>query len=182
MATDHSARPPILLITGAMAAGKSTIAQALAERTDHSVHLRGDVFRRMIVNGRVEMSARPSEEALRQLLLRYRAAAETAKLYCEAGFNVVYQDVVIGPIIEDVVAMYRGFPLYVVVLCPSANVIAQRENARAKTGYGNVTVAELQKGLEETPRIGRWIDTSDQSVEETIEVLLNGLGEAKIFK
>ena len=39
-----------------MAAGKSTIAQALAERLPKSVHLRGDLFRRMIVNGQAEMS------------------------------------------------------------------------------------------------------------------------------
>ena len=40
--------PSIILITGIMAAGKSTIAQALAEALPKSVHLRGDVFRRII--------------------------------------------------------------------------------------------------------------------------------------
>jgi adenylate kinase family enzyme len=45
----------IIVITGIQAAGKSTIAQALAERLPDSVHVRGDLFRRMIVNGRVEM-------------------------------------------------------------------------------------------------------------------------------
>ena len=47
--TDH---PQLILITGIMAAGKSTVAQHLAERLPNSVHLRGDVFRRMMVNGR----------------------------------------------------------------------------------------------------------------------------------
>ena len=41
----------IFLITGLMASGKSTVAQVLAERLPRSVHLRGDAFRRMIVNG-----------------------------------------------------------------------------------------------------------------------------------
>ena len=49
--------PQIVLITGAMAAGKSSLAQALAERLPCSVHLRGDSFRRMIVSGRAEMTA-----------------------------------------------------------------------------------------------------------------------------
>lgn len=57
----------IVLITGAMASGKSTVAQALAERLPRSVHLRGDVFRRMIVNGRAEMTFELSAEARRQL-------------------------------------------------------------------------------------------------------------------
>lgn len=42
----------VILITGNMAAGKSSVAQALAERLPQSIHPRGDVFRRMIVNGR----------------------------------------------------------------------------------------------------------------------------------
>ena len=53
-----------------MAAGKSTTAEALALKLDKCVHLRGDVFRRMISSGREEMSAAPSEEAVRQLYLR----------------------------------------------------------------------------------------------------------------
>ena len=50
-----------------MAAGKSTTAEALALKLDKCVHLRGDVFRRMISSGREEMSTAPSEEAVRQL-------------------------------------------------------------------------------------------------------------------
>jgi adenylylsulfate kinase-like enzyme len=57
--------PRILIITGLMAAGKSTIAQALAERLPRSVHLRGDVFRKMVVNGRADMSPDPSEACKR---------------------------------------------------------------------------------------------------------------------
>jgi uridine kinase len=34
----------IILITGVQAAGKSTVAQSLAERLPRSVHVRGDVF------------------------------------------------------------------------------------------------------------------------------------------
>ena len=35
-----------------MAAGKSTTAEALALKLDKCVHLRGDVFRRMIASGK----------------------------------------------------------------------------------------------------------------------------------
>jgi type II secretory pathway predicted ATPase ExeA len=42
----------ILIVTGVMAAGKSTAAQLLADRLPKAVHLRGDIFRRMIVTGR----------------------------------------------------------------------------------------------------------------------------------
>ncbi|HEY2553556.1 MAG TPA: zeta toxin family protein [Streptosporangiaceae bacterium] len=43
----------VFLVTGIQAAGKSTVAQALAKKFERSVHVRGDLFRRMMVNGRV---------------------------------------------------------------------------------------------------------------------------------
>ncbi|WP_334609849.1 AAA family ATPase [Micromonospora sp. CPCC 205546] len=67
--------PSVVLISGIMAAGKSTVAEALARRLPRAVHLRGDVFRRMVVSGRAEMTAEPSAEAWRQLRLRYDLAA-----------------------------------------------------------------------------------------------------------
>jgi len=60
----------IFLITGIMASGKSTVGELLAQNFPKSVHLRGDVFRKMMVKGRVEMSEDPTPEALYQLDLR----------------------------------------------------------------------------------------------------------------
>jgi chloramphenicol 3-O-phosphotransferase len=171
---------PIILVTGIQAAGKSTIAQALAERLDMSVHVRGDLFRRMIVNGRVEMGAvNPPPEAVRQLRLRYQLAAATADGYADAGFTVVWQDIIIGSYLADVVSMVRSRPLYVVVLAPRADVVQRREDdrrsARGKTAYkpGDESVAELDAHFRaETSKIGMWLDTSGQRVEQTVEDLL----------
>ena len=46
----------VVVITGIMASGKSTVAEALAKRFAKAVHLRGDIFRRMVVSGRAEMT------------------------------------------------------------------------------------------------------------------------------
>ncbi|MBX3064479.1 MAG: AAA family ATPase [Anaerolineae bacterium] len=164
----------VILITGIMASGKSTVAQRLAERLPKSVHLRGDTFRRMIVRGREEMTADYSPEAYRQLLLRYQLARITADAYCEAGFTVVYQDVILGAVLNDVVVELRRLrPTYVVVLCPSPEVVAQREAGRGKTGYGSWTPADLDRSLRnETPQVGLWLDTSALTVEETVDSIL----------
>ncbi len=169
--------PQIILITGNMASGKSTVAQALAERLPRSVHLRGDVFRRMIVNGQAEMGFALSEEAQRQLELRYELAIIAAKRYADAGLAVVYQDVIIGPWLSKIAAAFSGYRLAVVVLCPSAEVIAERERTRAKTGYpdGEAVFAFDRILREETSRIGFWLDNSSLSVEETVEKILNHL-------
>jgi len=171
---------PVILITGIQAAGKSSVAQAVAERLDPSVHLRGDVFRKMIVNGRASMgTADPSDEAVRQLRLRYRLAAQTADGYAEAGFSVVLQDIVLGGYLTEMVATIRTRPLYVVVLAPRPAIVAEREAARhlarGKTAYkpGDEGPAELDAHLrQETPRIGLWLDTSEQSLSQTAEELL----------
>ena len=40
----------IYLITGLMASGKSTVSDLLAKSIEKCVHLRGDVFRKMIID------------------------------------------------------------------------------------------------------------------------------------
>jgi chloramphenicol 3-O-phosphotransferase len=179
---DRMTTPHIVLVTGIMAAGKSTVAQALAERSPRSVHLRGDVFRRMIVNGRAEMTPALADEANRQLRLRYELAAAAALRYAQAGFTVVYQDVIIGPALRDVVELLKPAPrLYVVVLTPSPVVVAQREAGRDKTGYGAWTPEILDRGLRtDTPRIGLWLDTSAMTLGETVDAILARLPEALV--
>jgi predicted kinase len=173
--------PGVILITGIMAAGKSTVAQGVAERLPKSVHLRGDLFRRMIVNGRAEMHPDEDGEATEQLRLRYRLAATAADLYCAAGFTVVYQDVILGPMLDEVVHLFGAWPLRVVVLCPSPEVVAGREASRSKTGYGAWTVEALDRALRtETPRIGLWLDTSALTPAETVDTLLAHLGLANV--
>ncbi len=173
--------PVQILITGIMAAGKSTIAQALAERLPKSVHLRGDLFRRMIVNGRAVMDAPLSDEALGQLRLRYQLAAQAADGYLAAGFTVVYQDVIIGDVLNEVVAMRREWPLYVVVLCPSPAAALERDAHRHKQTYQSWTPEGLDQALrDETPHIGLWLDTSDLTVAETVDAIFNRLETARI--
>ena len=82
----------IYLITGLMASGKSTVSDLLAKSIEKCVHLRGDVFRKMIISGRENMSATPSAEAVRQLYLRYKLTADAARSYFDNGFSVVIQD------------------------------------------------------------------------------------------
>ncbi|CAM4058584.1 AAA family ATPase [Saccharibacillus endophyticus] len=163
-------QPCIILVTGIMASGKSTVGQLLAERFEKSVHVRGDLFRRLIVNDRKDMSPDAETDELDQLRLRYRLAVQAAETYLAEGFNVVIQDVVVGPILHEFVSYVKASPFHVVVLCPEAETVARREAARAKTGYGAWTVEALDNLLRnETPRVGLWLDSSHQTPEETVE-------------
>jgi predicted kinase len=171
----------IILITGNMASGKSTVAQSLAEQLPKCVHLRGDMFRRMIVTGQAEMTFELSSEAQAQLQLRYELAAEVAKRYVTAGFAVVYQDIVIGHALETVVAALRPHVVDVVILCPRPHAIAVREQSRDKRGYADsATIEAFDHVLRfQTPRIGYWLDSSDLTVSETVQSIVSYLKQVQ---
>ncbi len=163
-----------MLVTGIQAAGKSTIAQLLAERLPRSVHIRGDVFRRMVVGGRAEMTPSPSPEALRQLRLRHRLTAVACDEYAREGFTVVAQDVILGEHLTQIVDLITHRPLLVVVLAPRPEVVAERERARSKVAYDEWTITLLSQQLRaETPRVGLWLDTSEQAPGETVAEILD---------
>jgi energy-coupling factor transporter ATP-binding protein EcfA2 len=75
----------VVLITGVMAAGKSTVAELMAGRLPRAAHVRGDVFRRMIVSGREELLPVQTAEARSQLELCYRLSALVADEYPSHG-------------------------------------------------------------------------------------------------
>ncbi|WP_431981331.1 AAA family ATPase [Streptomyces qinglanensis] len=182
MAPAPSVRQEIYLITGIPAAGKSTIAQLLAERLPNSVHVRGDLFRRMVVNGRADMTADPSDEEVRQLRLRHQLTAKVVNAYFDAGFTVIAQDVILGDHLTEMVAQIHNRPLHVIALIPDSEAIASRDAHRPKTAYGTWAVAPLEHVLrKETPRIGLWLDTSALTPAQSVdEVLSRSRDEARI--
>jgi cytidylate kinase len=163
----------IYLITGVMASGKSTVSELLAKNINKSVHLRGDIFRKMIISNREEMNERPTEEAIRQLNLRYKLTAQVAKEYYENGFNVIIQDNYYGETINEMVIYLSPYKPKIVVLNPNVETVKQREQTRKKTGYTTFDIKRLYEGFnKETPKIGLWMDTSTMTPEETVEKIL----------
>jgi predicted kinase len=171
----------VIVVTGVMAAGKSTVAQGLAEALPRAVHVRGDVFRRMIVSGRVEMAPDDPDGAAEQLWLRYRLSATAADTYAESGFTTIVQDVILGADVPRYLGLLRTRPRHLVVLAPNPATIAAREAGRPKKGYGDWTIDALDRSLrDDTPRIGLWLDTSTESPAETVNRILSRLPEARL--
>jgi predicted kinase len=174
--------PQIIVVTGVMAAGKSTVSQLLAERFSRAVHLRGDEFRRVVVRGRADMSPHGDLEAERQLALRHSIAAHSANEYASAGFTVVVQDLFVGASLQPFLAKLTARPLSLVMLAPDVSTVMQRESERVKVGYGDLwSVRDFDHMVRtETPHIGLWLDSSQQTPAETVEEIVARLAEARI--
>ncbi len=159
----------VVVVTGAMASGKSTIAEALARSLPRAAHVHGDQFRRWIVSGAASMEPPLTEESVAQLQLRQSLAAQVARGYAGAGITAVVQDLYLGGLLDRMVSLLRGVPLRVVVLAPSAAELERRDAARGKRGYTGWTADQFDAELREaTPRIGLWIDSTGQSPEQTV--------------
>ncbi|MGY4719620.1 AAA family ATPase [Naumannella cuiyingiana] len=171
----------VIVITGAMAAGKSTVAELLSAQLPRSVHVRGDLFRRMIVNGREDMTPQPSPDALEQLALRYDLASHAADAYAARGFDAIVQDVIIGEHLASFISRIRTAERFLVVLSPTVSALEWREEQRQKAGYVHFSPGALDSQLrQETARIGYWLDSSAQTPQETVDDILDNLERARV--
>lgn len=142
-------------------------------RFARGVHLEGDFFRRCIVAGGEGVTPQPSPESLRQLQLRYQLAASAADAYFDHGFAVVVEDVVAGPFLSEYGSLIKSRPRQPVVLMPSRDVVARRDQRREAKGYGDWSVDQLYDLFaRDTPRLGIWLDSSDLTPDETVDEIL----------
>jgi predicted kinase len=84
--------PPIFLIVGAPATGKSTASRALAAKYPKSIAICVDDLRAMVVSGMVNPSQSWGSALTEQLQLARKCVTEMAKRYHAAGFAVVIDD------------------------------------------------------------------------------------------
>jgi predicted kinase len=169
-------KPILIVVTGIMAAGKSTIAQLLAQRFARGVHIEADVLQRMIVSGSVWVSlpGEPEGEAAQQLRLRLKHMCLLARSFFEGGFTVVLDDIIMGERWSHLQEELHGLPFSLVVLAPHADVVVgQRDVNRSKEPQGSAWATYLDHELRATMAgTGFWIDTSKQTPEETVDSIL----------
>ena len=171
----------LFVISGVMAAGKSTVARLLAGRLPKAVCVPGDAIRAMVVSGRVEMSPDAGADALGQLVLRYKGALAVAAVYLAAGFDVVVEDVIIGPVLRDFLALVPVDEFHLVFLDPATKAIGEREQGRGKTGYDAWQIEGLQRILrEDTDRVGLWLDSTGFTAEQTVDRILADPGASLV--
>ena len=179
-----------MLVTGLQGAGKSTVGALLAARFERAAFIEGDVLWKMIVAGREDMTAEPSEEARRQLELRYRNGALLGDSYARAGITAIHVDIVVGADLTRYAEWVTTRPLRIVMLNPRPEVVVKREHDRGSDAYrswinieGSLAkaVEHFSRWLDDTPHVGLWLDSSDLSPEQTVDRVLENWDDALVL-
>lgn len=172
MSRDPDPRVGILVISGMQGAGKSTVARLLAERFARGAWISADALQKMIVaGGEWPVGREPAGEDLAQLRLRLRNACLLAESFVAAGFAAVIDDIVIGSRVDDLLQDLAGRELHFVMLTPRLEVVKQRERGRGTQLWK--TAAWMDEEIRQrTRRIGLWLDSSEQTAEQTTDEIL----------
>lgn len=178
--------PPLILLTGAPGAGKSSVARALLGRFAHGLHIPVDTLRELVVAGIAHPVPEWTAETSRQFGLARATAAAMARLYLAAGFAVAIDDV-IAP--EDADAHFAELaaersPLKV-LLYPDLATTLERNQRRTGKAFDPLGLEPAIRHLHSTTDPARYarhgwqiIDTSAHTIEQTVDAILAAVAAA----
>jgi predicted kinase len=171
-------RRAIFAISGTQGAGKTTVSSLLARRFQRGVHVSADLLQKMIVSGgewpvssQTTVNDDLEGEAVRQLQLRRHNMCLLARSFFDAGFTVVLDDIIVGERLAELREDLADVDFMFVLLQPSKETVRERERGRGTELWREWEW--LTGSIERTtPRIGLWLDSSTQTVDETVDELM----------
>lgn len=169
---------PIFVITGQLAAGKSTVAQVVLDRYPLGLHVDVDAVREMVTSGRAS-PIEWSDETTRQFDLAIQAASEFARVYSDAGFAVAIEGGVDPAAIEAALAGAGLRDRMVgIALRPRLEVARRRNRERTHKEFDTSILEDAMRHIDadvaaDVERPG-WhhLDNSDEPVAATAERIL----------
>jgi adenylylsulfate kinase-like enzyme len=175
----------VIVITGAAGAGKSTVGRLIAERSERSALVALDYLEwDIVVRGGVppDWDGPDPDRARRQIMLGMRNAAALARNFTVSGFDCVIEGVLESTDeLDALLAALGPVETYFVTLAPQLDELLQRDQARGPDQQMGERSAELHAILQFN---GEWrgvhVDSSGLSAEETADLILETLDDARV--
>jgi chloramphenicol 3-O-phosphotransferase len=163
----------ILVLTGPPASGKSSVAEALAERYDRVAHVEVDTLRHFITPTGYIPPGRPGFE--RQQALAVRNACALAANFIAERIAVIIDDVIVT---EADLSLYldglkaAAAPVHVVRLMPRVEVCLERNRTRREGRMNPERVETVYREMAAVPQLrGVTIDNSELTAYQTSDKL-----------
>ena len=166
---------PVFVITGQLAAGKTTVARALLDRFPFGYHVDVDAMREMVTSG-LASPLEWTDETTRQFDLAVRASACVTRIYVDAGFAVAIEGGIDPETVErelETVGLRRR--MIGVILRPRLEVALARNRARTTKSFDTFILEDAMRRIDAdlARSAGRpgWhgLDNSDEPVEQTLD-------------
>jgi cytidylate kinase len=163
----------VILLTGPAAAGKNTIANALAQRQEQAADIDVDLVRWMY--RKPHHAPWEGEEGIKQMKIGVEHACLLAKSFVAKGLTVFLSDVVTNETIK-IYQEQLGQELRIIQLLPSWGVALERLKSRQHT----ISDKEARWVYDSQLNLKGWdhqLDTSQMTIDETVQAVERLLGK-----
>ena len=158
----------LYIITGPCGVGKSTISQKLAEQFALSCHINADHLYGMVVGGYIE----PWKDDGTKLDLLWRNISSLVKNFTSEDYIAIVDYIVFPEHLKFIKGLNQRVKY--VVLTADEDIIRERDLLRPEDQVMGERAIELLAEFKEKNIDSRYIiDTSDKSIEEVIDIILN---------
>lgn len=160
--------PKLIFVSGSINSGKSTVSRLLVELLPQAAHVQGDALRHFVTR-------LPLEEAIPVTL---RNITSVSSNFLSAGFDVVVDYLLSKSDYEKLCAALSGTAtvIYPFVLAPPLEVAQSRRGDRTLSPREVERIAFHYRTKLHDPGFGVRIDNSEQTPQETAEVMVRRIG------
>lgn len=162
----------LYVITGPAGVGKSTVSYELGKKLDKSVVIEGDTIYNFFVGGRIKPWY-PNAP----LDLFWKNSIMLIKSYLENGYDVVFNYIIKNKELENLKEVFKDYEFIFSCLLVDEQTIIKRDLLRPEDCQMHERCLVLLKEFMNCNYDNKYIiDSSNLTVEETVEKILNKKG------
>ena len=160
--------PNLYIITGPAGVGKSTISQSLAQRSNKSALIEGDLLYAQVIGGYVSAWKEGNH-----LDVFWEICLNTIETYLSYGYDVVFNYIVTPNVITKMQDCFKKYKTKLVVLLTDEETILTRDSQRPEDCQMKercIILLNSFKNKNYNPQ--NILDTTNLSIDETVDIIL----------